>query len=49
MENTGLSNLLKSAFGDVEKMLSGKNVSHNTRALFICVEEVLRSILILVV
>ena len=49
MENTGLSNLLKSEFGGVEKMLSGKNVSHNTRALFICVEEVLRSILILIV
>ena len=37
-----LSDLLKSAFGGVEKMLSGKNFPQNTRALRICVKEILR-------
>lgn len=43
--NTGLSDLLKLAFGGVEKILSCKNFLQNTRALCICVEKILRSIL----
>ena len=45
MANTGPSGQLKSAFGGVEKMLSGKNFPQNTRALRVCVEEILQSIL----
>ena len=45
MANTGLSDLLKSAFGGVEKMLSGKNFLQVPIALRICVEEILRSIM----
>ena len=45
MANTGLSDLLKSAFGGVEKMLPGKNFLQVTIALRICVEEILRSIM----
>ena len=45
MANTGLSDQLKSAFGGVEKMLSGKNFPQNTRALRVCVEEILQSVL----
>ena len=43
--NTGLSDLLKLAFGGVEKMLSCKNFLQNTRALCICAEKILQSIL----
>ena len=42
MVNTGLDDLLKAAFGGVEKMLSGKNFPQNFRALRIAVEELLR-------
>ena len=45
MANTRLSDLLKSAFRGVEKMLSGKDFPRNTRALRICLEEILWSIL----
>ena len=37
-----LSDLLKSAFGGAEKMLSGNKFPQNTRAVRICVEEILR-------
>ena len=43
--NTGPSDLLKSSFRGVEKILSGKNFLQNTTALRICVEKILRSIL----
>ena len=43
--NTGPSDLLKSSFGGVEKILSGKNFLQNTTALRICVEKILQSIL----
>ena len=39
--NSGLSNLLRSAFGSVDKMLSGKNFPQNLRALGMVVEELL--------
>ena len=39
MVNTGLDEILKSAFGSVEKMLSGKNFPQNVRALRMVVEE----------
>ena len=42
MTNTGLSDLLQSAFGGVDRMLQGKNFPQNTHALRICAEEVLR-------
>ena len=45
MANTRLSDLLKSAFRGVEKMLSGKDFPQNKRALRICLEEILWSIL----
>jgi hypothetical protein len=45
MANTGLEQVLKSAFGGVEKILQGKNFPQNTRALCICAEEVLRPVL----
>ena len=45
LANTGLSDLIKPAFAGVEKILSGKNISQNTRVLRICAEEILRSIM----
>ena len=39
--NTGLSGMLKLAFGGVDKMLLGKNFPNNTRALRMCVEDLL--------
>ena len=42
MANSGLDDLLKSAFGSVEKMLSGKNFPQNFRALRMIIEELLR-------
>ena len=45
MANTGLPDLVKSAFGGVKKMLSGKYFPQNTRSLPVCVEEILRSVL----
>ena len=41
MTNSGLSDLLRSAFGSVDKMLSGKNVPQSLRALRMVVEELL--------
>ena len=37
--------LMKAAFGGVTKMLTGKNIPKNTRALRIVVEQVLHRIL----
>ena len=45
MTNTGLSDLLKAAFGGVDKMLQGKKFPRNTCALQICAEKVLRETL----
>ena len=42
MTNSGLSDLLRSPFGSVDKMLSGKNFPQNLRALRMVVEELLR-------
>ena len=42
MTNSGLAPILKSAFGGVEKMLSGKKFPQNMRALRLTVEELLR-------
>ena len=41
MRNSGLEDLLKSAFGGVDKMLSGKNFPQNFRALRMVVEAIL--------
>ena len=41
MANSGLDYLLKSAFGSVEKMLSGKQFPQNFWALRMVVEELL--------
>ena len=46
MENTRLSNILKAAFGGVDKMLMGKNCPNNIRALRMAVEEILRPVLL---
>ena len=46
MTNTGLDDLLKAAFGGVDKMLSGKNFPQNFRALRIVVEELLRDFIL---
>ena len=46
MANIGLSEMLKSAFGGVDKMLLGKNFPNNTRALCMCVEEILRPVIL---
>ena len=43
--DSGLSDILKSAFGSVDKMLSGKKYPQNFRALCMLVEELLRLIL----
>ena len=40
-----LEELMKSAFGDVTKKLTGKNIPQNTRALRIVVERILHPIL----
>ena len=45
MQNTGLEDIMKSAFSGVQKMLVGKNYPHNVRALRIVVEELLKGIL----
>ena len=42
MTNLGLSDLLRSAFGSADKMLSGKNFPQNLSALRMVVEELLR-------
>ena len=42
MAETGLEDLLKSAFGGVPAMLNGKKLPHNIRALRIATEEILR-------
>jgi hypothetical protein len=44
MADTGLEELMKAAFGGVEKMLSGKKFLQNFRALRIVGEELLRTI-----
>ena len=43
MANTCISEVLKSAFGSVDRMLIGKLYPQNTRALRLLVEELLRS------
>ena len=45
MAGSGLEELMKTAFGGVTKMLTGKNFPQNTRALRIAVEQVLHQIL----
>ena len=42
MTNSGLSDLLRAAFGSVDKMLSGKNFPQNVCALRMVVEKLLR-------
>ena len=42
MANSGLSEILKSAFAGVEKMLLGKKVPMNVRALRLLMSEILR-------
>jgi len=44
MANTGLEEIMKTSFGGVPKMLSGKKFPQNVRALRLVVEEVLRGI-----
>ena len=44
MAKSGLAQLLKSAFGGVEKMLTGKKFPQNFRALHLVAEELLRDI-----
>ena len=44
MADTGLKEVMESAFGGVTKLLSGKNFPQNVRALRLVVEELLRSI-----
>ena len=46
MPNTGLAEILKSAFGGVDKMLLGKKYPQNQRALRMWAEEVLRRFLL---
>ena len=46
MGNTGLSEILQTAFGCVPKMLTGKTFSQNMRALRMVVEELLSSIMV---
>ena len=45
MSNSGLEELMNTAFGGVPKMLSGKKFPQNLRALRMVVEELLRDIL----
>ena len=42
MANSGLEEIMKSAFGGVPRLLSGKKFPHNVRALRLVVEEMLR-------
>ena len=42
MNNTGLTEIMQTAFGGVPKMLSGKKFPHNMRAMRMVVEELLR-------
>ena len=44
MANTGLVELMNTAFGGVLKMLSGKKFPQNLRAMRMVVEDLLRSI-----
>ena len=44
MASTGLEEVMKAAFGGVNRMLLGKNFSQNTRALRMVVEERLHGI-----
>ena len=44
MAGSGLEELIKAAFWDVTKMLTGKNFPPNTRALGIVIEHVLHQI-----
>ena len=46
MGDSGLEELMNSAFGGVQKMLSGKKFPQNIRALMIVVEELLRDVTI---
>lgn len=43
MENSGISKVLKSALGSVDRILIGKLYPQNTRGLRLLVEELLRS------
>lgn len=45
MNNSGLEEVLSSAFGGVSKMLSGKKYPQNVRALRLVTEELLRSVI----
>ena len=47
MTNSALSDLLRLAFGSVDKMLSDKNFPQNLSALRMAVEELLRSALMI--
>ena len=44
MANTGLSEILKSVFGGVEKMLTGKKFPMNMKAMRMVAEELLRNV-----
>ena len=44
MSNTGLKELLESAFGSVDAMLKGGHFQPNVRALRMCTVEVLRTV-----
>ena len=44
MSDSGLEEILGSAFGGVSKMLSGKKNPHNVRALRLLTEELLRPV-----
>ena len=46
MANTGLAEILKPAFGGVDKMLLGTKYPQNLRALRMCAEEVLQPFLL---
>ena len=46
MGNTGLSEIMQTAFGGVPKMLTGKKFPQNMRALRMVVEELLSSIIV---
>ena len=46
MENTGLSNILKAAFGGAGKMFLGNNFPNTIRALRMPVKEILKPVLL---
>ena len=46
MENTGLPNILKAAFGGVDNILLSKDFSNDRRALPMAVEDILRPVLL---